>query len=338
MATIDCIIYSDTEKLTKSLSPSTNLDVVRTDLGNFMKAQDLFTYYDARQKLRLMQPKDGESDFDLGSILGENSVVTITDPTANKPDMEGDLVQWFTNRNVQANIVLNKTSDNADAISANEGKFQPFLLENVQTIASAGSDFPNVYFKYAVICEKGSAIKINISSWGAAGWAFSVKSDRDTIADGLYATNKGTATIKATFLDRYASAPQNIVVDSLSDQAIPVSDHLQYSYVTLNVWNVLSYKEDGILYSSNAQPPYNKSSDDPGGMQVKNGVVVPADGVESASPHADGDSTSVFSEGESGGYSDDRNQVLGEIKIYFLVFKDKESANQMIQQNNIPSF
>ncbi|MCG8640565.1 MAG: hypothetical protein MI862_12570 [Desulfobacterales bacterium] len=333
MASVQCNIFQGTNQEFKELDTNSNLSEVRTQLGSFMKSTYLFVYYDERQQKQLMQPKNTESNYKLSSILGEQNNLTITDPNANKPDLEGILVSWFTDRNLQVGVRLNNA--NPDAVAANKDKFQPFMLEKVQTIKDAAEDFPNVYWNYAVICEKGSAISFNYSCWGAAGYGFSIKSDRSTIISGLYVVNNGNyATTTFSGLSRYQDTKQNIVVDSLSDQGIPIGDRLQYSSVTFKAWNVKGYKQNGQSYSSNAQPPYRRSTD-PGGMAKKNGVIVPGGGIESGSPHAKGTSHQDWGAPLSS-LDQDTNCVLGEMDIYFLVFKNHEAATQMVRQNNLP--
>ena len=334
MTTVQCSVYQGTNQKTADLDPESNLSTARAQLGSFMKPSYLFVYYDERQQKQLTQPKETEDKYKLSSILGPQNILTVIDPDADKPDLEGMLVSWFTDRNLQVAISLNNSND--DAKNTNAGKFQPFMLEKVQTIKDAGSRFPNVYWNYAVICEKGSAIAFNYSCWGAAGYGFSIKSDRETIISGLYVINNGSyGTITFSGLSRYQDAKQNIVVDSLADQNIPNSDRLQYSYVNFKAWNVSSYKQNGQTYSSSAQPPYRRSND-PGGMTKQNGVIIPGDGIESGSPHAGGASTQEWGAPISN-LNEDKNLVLGQMDIYFLVFKTKADANQMVRQNNLPA-
>lgn len=334
MSTVQCNVYQGTNQEVKDLDPGSTLSEVRAQLGSFMKSNYLFVYYDERQQKQLMQPKATEGDYRLAGMLGDQNNLTITDPNADKPDLEGILVSWFTDRNLQVAIGLNRSND--DAKAANEGKFQPFMLEKVQTIKDAADNFPNVYWNYAMICEKGSAISFSYSCWGAAGYGFSIGSDRSTIISGLYVVNNGNyATTRFSGLSRYQNAKQNIVVDSLANQNIPNNDRLQYSSINFKTWNVSSYKQNGHTYSSNAQPPYRRSND-PGGMTKKNGVIIPGDGIESGSPKPDGASHQDWGAPISD-LKEDRNLVLGQMDIYFLVFKTKADANQMVRQNNLPA-
>jgi hypothetical protein len=334
MAVVQCNIYQDTNQTYQDLDTTSNLSTIRTKLGAFMKSSYLFVYYDERQGKQLMQPKDNEANYDLSEILGAQNVFTITDPNADKPDLEGILVTWFTSKNLQVAISLNRS--NPDAVTANTGKFQPFMLSKVQTIKDAADDFPNVYYEQALICEKGSAIAFSYSCWGAAGYGFSIGSERSTIISGLYSINNGNYnTTTFSGLSRYQASKQNILVDSLANQNIPNVDRLQYSSVTFKAWNLSSYKQDGTTFTSAGQPPFRKSSD-PGGMSTKDSVIIPGSGIESGSPKPGGESHQDWGAPITI-KAEDKNLVLGQMDIYFLVFKTKADAEQMVRQNNLPA-
>lgn len=331
---INCMIYRGVDKKLKDLNEDSKLSTVRSELGDFMQDQDLFTYYDPRQQKVLMQPKNAESDFPLKSVIGGNNQVTITDPNANKPDLEGDLVQWFTDRNLQVSVKLNTSND--DAKKDNEGKFQPFLLSDVQPIKNAADEFADIYFKSAVICEKNSAIAFDMSCWGAAGWGYSIESERVKIVpedSPLYNTNDGKyGSTKFSWLSRFKKSKNNIVVDSLGNQSISQQDKMQYSKVTITAWNLEKYKRGSTTYESDLQPPFRRG-EGAKGMKIQHGVVVPGDGVESGSPEPSGKSHVEF--GSINVKKEDKNMILGRVTLYFLVFVDKDAADQMVQQNNL---
>tara|TARA_B110000240_G_scaffold182804_1_gene215965 strand:- start:468 stop:920 length:453 start_codon:yes stop_codon:yes gene_type:complete len=140
-------------------------------------------------------------------------------------------------------------------------------------------------------------------------------------------------TVRSSWLERYQSSKQNTVVDSLADQGIPLNQNLSYSSITFKAWNVSSYTQNGIPYSSNAQPPQRKTAD-LGGLASIDGIVMAGKGIESGSPHPGGDSSQNWS-APSYNIVETRNSPLGQMDIYFLVFKTKASAAQMVQQNNI---
>lgn len=323
---LNCNFYRGLTRKTFSLDGNDTLSQVRIKLGSFMASSDLFTYYDTRQQLYLMQTKNTESRYKLPSILSPKKTATIIDPNKPVPDLEGLKVSSFSDRYLNVSVVLN--NGNNDARAANNGKFQPVLLEKVQTINKAGSRFPNVYWNYAVICEKGSVIAFNYSCWGAAGYGYSIKSDRQTIVKDLFMTNDGRyGSVTHGHMARYESHQQNIVVDSLSDQGIPLDNRLQYSSVTFKTWNVKSYKRGDKTYSSNLAPGDSAIR----GQSLRTGSIVSGGGIESGSPRPGGKSTQTI--GKISHIRDDRNTVLGQIDIYFLVFKNKAAADQMIQQN-----
>jgi hypothetical protein len=332
MAVVQCNIYQNTNQMYKNLDNNASLSTVRAQLGSFMKPTYQFVYYDGHQQKQFMQPIETEANYKLSSILGAQNVMTITDPNAAKPDLEGLIVTWFKHKNLQVAISLNKSD--ATAVAMNKDKFEPFMLEKVQTIKDSANNFPNVYYENALICEKGSVIRFRYSCWGAAGYGFSIGSNRSTIVSALYVMNNGNYnTVRSSWLERYQSSKQNIVVDSLADQGIPLNQNLSYSSITFKAWNVSSYTQNGIPYSSNAQPPQRKTAD-LGGLASIDGIVMAGKGIESGSPHPGGDSSQNWS-APSYNIVETRNSPLGQMDIYFLVFKTKASAAQMVQQNNI---
>lgn len=336
MATIQCFGFKELNKSPFNLDPSNQLDKIRSILSSnsWMTSTYRFIYYNPIKKRNetIMDTLD-ESTMDLASILDSFNQFTITNVNAKKPDLVGTITNWFTDRNLQVNVSFNWESS---ASEANKGKFAPFLLSNVK---STNPDRP-VNFTNAVICEKGSVIGFNISSWGAAGYGFSIKSDGSVFVESLYSTNKGNyGTITNVGLNRYQDKKQMIQVDSNADQNIPGVDNVKYSQVRIRSWNMKSYNEDGKTFSSDLKPMQRRSSTktDPGGFKVNNnGATVPGDGIESGSPHGGGASQTDFGKGISKISQDDPNSAtpLGEIILYFLVFKDHATAQQVIQQQN----
>jgi hypothetical protein len=336
MATVRCFIFKDLDKKPFDLDTAATLDRIRNVLstGGWMTPTYRFVYYNKTTKRNdVLSDTSVESSIPLGDILDSFNQCTITNVNARKPDLIGTITNWFTDRKLQATVGLNGEQN---AQEKNRGKFAPFLLRNVR---STNPDRP-VNFTNAVICERGSVINFVISSWGAAGYGFSIKSGSTTFVNTLYSTNNGNyGTITNVGLNRYQDAKQMIQVDSNADQSIPFIDNVKYSEVRIRSWNMSSYKQSGKTYSSNLHPQLLKSSgiNDPGGFKLNSsGATVPGDGVESGSPHAGGASQTDFGAGISDIRQDDPNGTnpLGEIILYFLVFKDHETAKQVIQQQN----
>jgi hypothetical protein len=327
---VECKIFRGTEITVRYVSLDATLAQMRAQLGTFMRPNDLFVYYDERQQCRMPQPRNAEARYLLKSIMGEGEQITIFDPYAPKADLQGELVQWFSDRELDIGVSLNHS--NPDAQRANEGKFEPFLLRNLTPISDSVQLQANILFPQAVICEQGSAISFTLACWGAAGYAYAIESERVKIVpseDPIYCGNNGDyGSVTLIELDHFADYPTNIIVSSLGSQAIALTDKAQYSRVTVTVWNMVRYQMGKQTYESYLRPQMVRS------LATTRSSIVPGSGIESGSAHAGGSNPHTL--GVIQNPVLDRNLVLGRIELYFLVFDQRTTVQQMILQNNIP--
>lgn len=345
MATTRCFVYKELQKTPIDLDPENTLDQIRSVLSatGIMTPEWGFYYLNPITSENEALPASSEGHVKLSVIIDSSNQLTIINTHATRPDFFGTIAHWFTDRNMQVSVGLN-WEDNAKPV--NKDKFAPFLLTNVKSVNPA---IP-LNFTNAVICEKGTVIGFTISSWGAAGYGFSIKSDKITFVSSLWSVNNGQyGTVTNVGLNRYQDAQVMIQVDSTADQNIPGTDKVKYSQVRIRTWNVSGYQQGDTTYSSDLQPAQHRGGpSDPGGFQldanaavvpgdgVLAGAVVPGGGVSTGSPHAGGASGTNFGAPIGNVQQDDPDSAtpLGEVTIYFLVFNDHATAAQVIQQQN----
>ena len=297
--------------------------------------------------------KDVESLVPVGGMLGAGNQLYLTNINAGtNPDLMGIGATWFFDRYMSCQVSLNNSD--ATAQQKNSGKFQPYMLTNVKpTSRNVAGIYDNV-----VVCEKGSSIAFSVNSWGAAGFGYSVKpSAGDSIVDGLYITFGNNPNTEASgYIYRYQNQAQQIVVDSTQDLEIPSGKTVQYQRVTIKTWRVTSYQQGGNTYTSNAQPPGLKApaakmdsltdfgkadfaalaDDGVSPHDLAKAAVIPGNTITPGAPHQGDNSGQTFGTIYDL-QEDDRNaNPLGEIVLYFFVFKSHEDARLVIDQINTP--
>lgn len=279
--------------------------------------------------------KDLENLVTLGRLLGNGGQLYLTNTAKQtNPDLMGIGADWFFDRAMSCKVTLN----NSDKTN-NAGKFQPYMLTNVKpTSRNVAGIYDNV-----VICEKGSSIAFQISSWGAAGFNFSIKPNAgQSIVDCLticYGPNPNHTASSYTY--RYQNAAQQIIVDSTQDLQIPSGQTIQYQRVVVKTWRLTSYEQDGHTYSSDAQPPgLSTSSGAGGGVDQKSlatAGVVPGSSITPGAPHPGDNSNQTFGTIYNTKSDDPDSNPLGEIVIYFFVFKSHADAQAVIGGINAPN-
>lgn len=284
--------------------------------------------------------KDLESIVPISGMYGNANQLYLTNIKKTKnPDLMGIGTTWFFDRFMSCKVSLNQSDASAKEI--NKNKFEPMMLTNVRpTSTQVTGIYDNV-----VVCEKGSSIAFNISSWGAAGFGYSIKPNAgETIVDKLYITFGNNQNKEgSSYLIRYQDKAQQIIIDSTKDMQIPTGKTVEYQRVSVKTWRVTSYKRDGHTYSSNAQPPgslsrsaRNLETTDNIQYNLARADVIPGDTITPGAPHPGDDSDQTFGT-ISNIKQDDQSNALGEVVIYFFVFKSHEDAIQVIDGINAPN-
>lgn len=333
----NCIAYYGTNQKPIPLELSDTLAEVRSSLGNFMPAKAEFCYFSPMAQETILISESVEKNYELSKIINSGNTFTISDTTKGNQDLEGNLVSQFQNRGLQVGFELNMY--NQDAIKANTGKFEPFLLVDVQKIVGAGTPKADQLFDYAIICEKGTALNICLTSWGNAGFGMKVYTDAVDIFHNMYLpykTNFGTSVY--TEINRYSSQASNIMIDSLADYTIPsISKNIaSYSYLKIETWPVNSWSNNTGTYTGH-KTMSNEADTTSGNNLTRqpNGKIIPKDGIAYGALKPRGHSTTSFS-GPIKVISESKNSLIGKLNIALLVFKTQADANQFVKQNSIP--
>lgn len=313
-----------------------------------------FVYYNSfTEKKTILNDRSLESQKKINQIAFDGNTVIMTVVAGQKTDLFGMRADWMYDRHTGVQIIFNQSD--AVARTNNEGKFDPIMLTDIQPSNSSSSAF----YQRAVICEKGSIIQFNISSWGAAGFGYSITSDKETICDSLYMTYGNDPNRKGYGnLYRYEDSNNTIQIESTKTLNIPTNDVIHYQKITVKTWRVTSYKEGGHTYSSNMRAPVISAP------STRSPMAMPAMGIQRLSlsqaggfnPGQPGGDTYVPGKdidngapgrGPSSGQSfgtisrikqdDHNNTVLGAVIFYFFVFKDHEAANRVINVLNAPN-
>ena len=283
--------------------------------------------------------KELETIVPINGMYGPGEQLYLTNiEKVHNPDLMGIGTDWFFDQFMSCQVILNNEDESARM--NNEGKFQPMMMTNVRpTSQRVAGIYDNV-----VVCEMGSSVSFNISSWGAAGFGYSIKPHAgQTIVDSLYITfGDNPNHVSKSHIYRYQDKAQQIVIDSTKSMEIPTGQTVQYQRVTVKTWRITSYKKNGKTYRSNAQPPGSLANAGEGDgitpRKLARAEIIPGDTIIPGLPHPGDNSKQTFGTGIEDIKQDDRNtQALGEIVIYFFVFKSHEDAERVIGQINAPS-
>lgn len=313
-----------------------------------------FVYYNPfTKKKTILNDRSVEGAQTVGLTAFNGTTIIMTVVSGNKTDLFGTKADWLYDRHLGIRIVKN-TAD-ADAAATNQGKFDPVMLTDIQPSNSSS----NVFYQRAVICEKDTVIQFNISSWGAAGYGYSIKSDKDTITDGLYITLGDSPNRQVnTGLRRYSSSNNSIQINSTQALNIPTQDVINYQKVTVKSWRVTSYDQGGKSYSSNTQAPVitsphhmmpmampgpsfaNFATAGSGGFDPGSpggDTYVPGHDIQTGAPGRGKPSDQKFGSISNIKGDDPNTTVLGAVVFYFFVFKDHAAASQVINVLNAPN-
>lgn len=342
-------VYLSGEENTIEADPSDSLSSLRKKIGS--KADNFeFLYFNTMTEAKtILSPTSLEEKRTIKDVVFENNTVLMAVVSGEKTDLFGTKADWLNDRHVGVKISLNNVDTNGKKEnSSNGGKFEPIMLTDVQPSNPNSS----VFFKNAVICEKGSVIEFRISSWGAAGYGYKIQSDKDTIVKGLY-NSFGDSQNKKSYstLRRYQDSINTIQIESTESLKISTSEIINYQKVTIKTWRMTSYKKDGKKYSSDMKAPdiyapvkqtqsfrtmslfaTAKGGFDPGSPGGE--VYVPGKDIETAAPSRGGNSEQTFGSISNINEDDPDHSTLGSVVLYFFVFKDRAAAEKVINVLN----
>ena len=210
--------------------------------------------------------------------------------------------------------------------------------------ANPDSDF---FADKLVICQKGKPIQFGISSWGAAGYGFSIGTNRDTIVSGLYylygPSQYGQVgyTVMRSYEGPAGSNPPQILVESLKDKGINPALKADYSKITIKTWRVTSWNKGSESGSSALTAPSPRlllddaDQADPFAEDPSGDHSIPGKSVEVAAPSAGKPSSQKIGEPASI-ENDGPDHVIGSVTFYLYVYRTKEDANLIFNILNSP--
>lgn len=255
-----------------------------------------------------------------GFVFPPNSIL-LANMSESHPDFFGHRVDTFRDRHMGVQVRRN-TVDAKPAPS----DFDPIMLNEV---AMANPD-TDLAFDRVVICQAGSLLQFDLYSWGAAGWGYSVRSDRDIIVDKLYRSyteqDYGSAqwlTLRR-YQDTYNQPGPTIRVDALTKSQLAGGFTAEYSKLTVRTWRVSSYGRDSRTFSSDLQPPstVRAIADAEGDTFVSGGASGRTDAGETSS-QTFGTIHDIVEDGP--------DQVLGAVTFFLFVVRDRQQVNELLK-------
>jgi hypothetical protein len=333
-------VYIGGQKQTMDLKPDMTLAAMRSQL-NLRFDQYQFVYYNEMTEQKMVLNSQGqEGKLTVGKFAIDNNSLLIAKVSDRDPDFFGSRTKEFRDRNMAVRLRLNKADNDA-----HEGAFEPLMLMDVQPANPDTSDF---FGDYVVICEKGSAVQFEIGSWGAAGFGYSIETQRDKIAHALFVCQDEPrfGTVNWTTLRRYqgkqGAVGNTIKIEGLQSNGISKDLKVEYSKITVKTWSVTEYKKTagGAPLTSDAQPPSARAmleggDDDFFGGPPAGDTYVPADSVEPGMPTSGKPSSqkigTIYDVKPNAAAS---GHVLGAVTFLVFVFKDKDEANKILNVIN----
>jgi hypothetical protein len=372
MSMIDITCYKGTKEgdwQSFPLDPNMTLAEARTFLTRerFLPPEDESTHYRFVSPGKTT-PKDLEEDrglvltgleeyLPIRSILGFGRQFILTNIRAYpKSDLVGIGSDWFFNRYLGVRISLNDEDPTAKEINDRIRAFKPMMLTHVRpTSENVVGLFDNV-----CVCVENSAVRFDVSSWGAAGYQFHIAPQSgEPIGEGLYITmGDSPGRYAATSLRRYESKPQTILITGADSAGISSSEVIRFQKVIVKSRRITSYKQGGRTYASSLMPPVLTAARS--GISARSAVlagaanpagdfermrslatagplgIVPGDSIKPGGPVVGPGSGQGFGGGISDVQTDDWTQALGEVVIFFFVFRSWEAANRVINGYNAP--
>jgi len=322
-------VKSDNSRKSVDLQSQATCSDARRALGSWLSSTDKFMTVNPANGAPIMLKGTEEQTSNVAFISRmSGGPIHITSSNSKTPDLVGNQVNWFVNRNLQV-AVSNNSFEGRNA--ANGITLPPVLVDNVAFASGNPFTKPRI-----VITEPNALIKFSICSWAACGYVTRITTGAQTISQDLNMTiSPPNDRWVWSGVDRYQTGGQRIGMTSFSSMNVPnkngTSTKIQYATCRVTTYRITEWHyDDGRKNSSNSTPPFPKS-DGPGGMKVNSrGVVVPGEGIETSVPKETGPAK-VYPFGPNITWNE--SDILGSIDFYFLSFKTHADALNFIQIN-----
>lgn len=308
--------------------------------------------------------KQLESYVPLVSLLTPGKQLLLTNAYKKKySDLIGIATNWFFNRFTGVQIHLNLDPKDPKAIAKNRkvqknreigDLYQPMMLTDVKA-ANKNPDFVQIY-RNVCVCVNGSVVTFRVNSWGAAGFTTRIETgaQADTIVnfDVYTRFDDDQDRFGSSDFRRWASAPQTIDIVGVEDlpNPVPSAQGLRLQKFTISTRNMSAYSYGGKRYSSAGQPPVNialqalhpeladANVDDDFRKNIVNAShasLVRGEGIKKGTAARGDESTQDFPATMSDVALD--SDTLGDVEIFFFVFKTWEDAVRTIEGINAPN-
>lgn len=296
-----------------------------------------------------------EAGVPLSFVLGPANQLILTNINATqKPDLIGIATTQFFNRYLGVSVFLN----NIDPAGADENKkigaFEPLMLTNVKpTSSKVVGIYDNV-----CICVENSVVGFRLSSWGAVGYQEYIAPDMGDpiVEDDLFLSLGRTPnTYASTAILRYSRKQQTIQIVGADSVGISGEQSLRFQKVVFRTRRMTHYEQDGTSFDSDQMPPPLVPPALTRHAQVAHGVAleqnfsvqkqlanapavvpVPGSSIKTGGTVAGPPSNQNWNAPINNARTDDPSQALGEVVVYFFVFKSHEDAVKVINGYNAP--
>ena len=358
----------DDETTIVDLDTGTTLDGVRQSLtsSGFMPTDDAaknigyrFVAFNTKKTGNLQDVLINQSVehlVPLSGVLGPANQLVITNEYAtSKPDLMGIGTSMWTNRYIGASCSLNMTDPEAIAKNQSIQAFQPVMLTNVIPTSEKVS---GIYDNVCVCCD-GSVVEFTINSWGSAGFQFFIGAAAgEPIIQDLNICFRpewgGVDKYMSTgAIRRWEFTAKNITIAGTDEISIPSGQTLQYQKVTFKTIRITQWSNsDGLNISSNTNPPPLAAPVFKHSEKLKfltlgnevytnihslaNAIVIPGEGIKPGTPTQGGGSGQQWGAPITGLTTDTWENALGEIVVFFFVFKTHADAVKTIDGYNAP--
>ena len=296
-----------------------------------------------------------EYKFALSDALKSGSQLIFTNISKVKDvDFVGIGTSQFFSRYLGVSISLNTNDPAAIASNSSKQAFPPLMLSNVYPTN------PNVTGVYDNVCVvvDGSIVSFNIASWGSAGFNYYIGPDSGKpIVDGdLYVPfHDSMNQFGYTSIYRYSAKEQTIQIVGADEVGIVGKEAiLRFQKVTIRSRRLTYYEQGGRTFQSDQTPPPLAPPRAKTPLAARPGAAVesfsierqlaaagqvgtvPGEGIKPGGPIEGPGSQQQWAGTIYNARTDDWSQALGEIVIYFFVFKTWDDANQIINGYNAP--
>ncbi|MBT2511710.1 hypothetical protein J7I98_39235 [Streptomyces sp. ISL-98] len=264
----------------------------------------------------------------------------VTNIDAPRPDLLGIRSGFFEDRHLFVRVRLNNgdgAKENAD-INA----FDPIMLTNVKP---TNPDTPAGYFENVCVVVENSVVAFDLCSFAAAGYNYTIEPGIATRAKGGLAVCRQPGDGRqylTTTSDRYGDVARTIRIVGADRANVHPSRYVRFQKVTFTTRRLTKVYGDGQKVELDTQPPNLNRADprmwslapEPDSVAREQLQVIPGSSVKVGGPTQGSFSkTKMVGAGWEG---DDWTRALGQVTVYFFVFRSWDDAHKVVSSYNAP--